>query len=479
MAQNQSPPPSAAKKTNWLLIALLAVFLLAALLTAYLTFVAVRDFVLSWSLTQLPGIAISDSGQPLPTSGAGTPAPIQDAQTPLQAVGGPTPEPWDGASRVTLLVMGLDYRDWLAGEGAPRTDSMILLTLDPLNRTAGMISIPRDLWVTIPGGFDNNRINTAYSLGEQYKVPGGGPAQAMATVESLLGVPVDYYALVDFNAFIRFIDEIGGVKINIPEKIKVDPLGDNNTRTLKPGIQTLPGSLALAYARVRKGEGDDFGRAQRQQQVIMAIRNQLIRPQMLPELIAKAPVLYNELSSGIKTNLNLEQVIKLAWMAQQVPEEDIKKGVIAPPDMVLLSKSTEGDDVLKPIMDKIRRMRDEVFFGTEKASPAALSMSPVELVQAEAPRLTVLNGTSETGMAARTTEFLQAQGIPVANTGNADQLYSSTTVIDHTGKPYTLRFLVDTMKITPNNIFVRYDPASPDDVVLILGQDWATSNPMP
>jgi LCP family protein required for cell wall assembly len=477
MAQNNQTQPS--KTTNWLLIALLVAFLLAALLTAYLTFVAVRDFVLSWSLTQLPGIAVSNSGEPLATAGPGTPVVIQDAQTPLQVVGGPTPEPWDGASRVTLLVMGLDYRDWLAGAGAPRTDSMILLTIDPLTRTAGMLSIPRDLWVTIPGGFENNRINTAYSLGEQYKVPGGGPAQAMATVEALLGVPVDYYALVDFNAFIKFIDEIGGVKLDIPEKIKVDPLGDNNTRTLKPGVQNLTGSLALAYARVRKGEGDDFGRAQRQQQVILAIRNQLIRPRMLPELIAKAPILYNELASGIKTNLNLEQVIKLAWLAQQIPEEDINKGVIAPPEMVLLSKSAEGDDVLKPIMDKIRALRDSVFFSKEKASPAAVGMSPVQLVQAEAPRLSVLNGTSETGMAARTTEYLQAQGIQVTNTGNADQLYTNTTVIDYTGKPYTLRYLVDTLKISPNHIFSRYDPASQADVVLILGQDWAVSNPMP
>ena len=241
MAQYQSPQPSAAKKTNWLLIALLAVFLLAALLTAYLTFVAVRDFVLSWSLTQLPGIAISDAGQPLPTTGAGTPAPIQDAQTPLQAVGGPTPEPWDGASRVTLLVMGLDYRDWLAGEGPPRTDSMILLTLDPLNRTAGMLSIPRDLWVNIPGGFDNDRINTAYSLGEQYKVPGGGPGLAMATVEELLGVPVDYYAQVDFNAFIRFIDEIGGVKINIPRRSR-----STRSATTTPDAQARHADPALA-----------------------------------------------------------------------------------------------------------------------------------------------------------------------------------------------------------------------------------------
>jgi LCP family protein required for cell wall assembly len=90
----------------------------------------------------------------------------------------------------------------------------------------------------------------------------------MDTVEELLGVPIDYYAQIDFSAFVRFIDEIGGVKIDVPEKIVVDPLGDNNSKTLKPGRQTLPGDLALAYARARKTEGGDFDRAQRQQQVI-------------------------------------------------------------------------------------------------------------------------------------------------------------------------------------------------------------------
>jgi hypothetical protein len=153
----------------------------------------------------------------------------------------------------------------------------------------------------------------------------------MATVEELLGVPVDYYALVDFGAFVRFIDEIGGVKIDIAEPIRVDPLGDDNIKNLKPGRQNLPGELALAYARARKTEGGDFDRAQRQQQVIMGIRNQLLRPGMLPLLISKAPVLYNEIAAGVKTNLNLEQVIKLAWLAQQVPDENIKRGVIAPP----------------------------------------------------------------------------------------------------------------------------------------------------
>ncbi len=474
MNQSQTKAP---KTTNWLLIALLVAFAIAAILTAYLTFVTVRDFILSWSLTSLPGVAVSQGGAPVVTPGG--PPVVADAQTPLQPVGGPTPMPWDGASRVTVLVMGLDYRDWLAGEGAPRTDTMVLLTLDPLTRTAGILSIPRDLWVNIPGGFKHNRINTAYSLGEAYKVPGGGPALAMATVEELLGVPVDYYALVDFSAFIRFIDEIGGVKLDIAEPIKVDPLGDNNTRTLKPGRQTLTGELALAYARARKTEGGDFDRAQRQQQVILAIRNQMLRPGMLPSLIAKAPILYQEISAGVKTNLTLEQVIRLAWLAQQIKDEDIKRGVIAPPDQVLLVKSPEGDDVLKPIRDKIRALRDQVFFNKEKVSPAAANLSPVELVQAEAPRLSVLNGTTQPGLAARTSEYLQAQGIQVTEAGNADQVYANTTVIDYSGKPYTLRYLVDLMKISPNRIFSRFDPASPVDVVLVLGQDWAASNPMP
>jgi len=200
---------------------------------------------------------------------------------------------------------------------------------------------------------------------------------------------------------------------------------------------------------------------------------------MLPLLISKAPVLYNEIAAGVKTNLNLEQVIKLAWLAQQVPDENIKHGVIAPPDQVLLVKSPDGDDVLKPIKDKIRAMRDEVFFSQDKISPAAASMSPVELVNAEAPRLTVLNGTTTPGLAASTTEYLKSQGISVTETGNADQVYANTTLIDYSGKSYTLKYLVDLMKITTNNIYSRYDPASPVDVVVILGEDWAANNPMP
>lgn len=457
-------------RLTWLLI---AAFGIAAVLIAILTFLAVRDFVSSWSLTSLPGVALNQ-----PTSTPDESGIIRDAQAPLQPVSGPTPEPWDGASRVSLLVMGLDYRDWAVGEGAPRTDTMILLTLDPLTRTAGMLSIPRDMWVNIPG-FEYGRINTAYSLGEAYEVPGGGPGLAMDTVEELLGVPIDYYAQVDFSAFIRFIDEIDGVKIDIQEPITIDPLGDNNIKNLKPGVQTLPGELALAYARARKTEGGDFDRAQRQQQVIMAIRDRILSFNMLPTLVARAPVLYQDLSAGINTNLSLEQVVQLAWLGIQVPEENIRRGVIGPPDQVLLAKSPDGDDVLKPITDQIRALRDDVIFAAEPLSPVANVLPLIELAQTEAARITVLNGSTTSGLAARTTEYLTGLGLNITVTGNAEQIYATTTLYDYTGKPYTLRYLQEQMNVPANNIFSRYDPESETDLTIILGTDWAANNPMP
>jgi len=109
-----------------------------------------------------------------------------------------------------------------------------------------------------------------------------------------------------------------------------------------------------------------------------------------------------------------------------------------------------------------------VFFNKEKISPAAANLSPVELVQAEAPRLRVLNGTTQPGLAARTMEYLQAQGIAVSETGNADQVYANTTILDYSGKPYTLRYLVELMKISPNHIFSRFDPAALAEVRFVF-----------
>ena len=142
---------------------------------------------------------------------------------------------------------------------------MLLLTLDLRRQTAGMISLPRDLWVPIPGYNLTSKINTAYAIGEQrgYR-RGGGPQLAKDTVSSFIGQPVQFYLQADFNGFVRFVDEIGGVTINVPQTIHDPeyPTSDYGYQTfhLEAGQQTLDGQTALKYARTRNMDSD-YGRA--------------------------------------------------------------------------------------------------------------------------------------------------------------------------------------------------------------------------
>jgi LCP family protein required for cell wall assembly len=470
-----------------LVFGLLVAFLLSAAITAYLTYAAVRDAVSAWDVTQLQGAPILNGENPQGTPAPGVVNATLDPNVPLQAPDMPTPQPWDGASRVTVLVMGYDYGDWSDERKCPcRTDTMILLTLDPLTQSAGMLSIPRDLWVSIPGFADNYKINQAYYLGDASQLPGGGPGLAIKTVEQFLGVPINFYATVDFTSFERLVDEIGGVEIDVPEEIKVDPLGRNpdgtsNTVILQPGKQTLSGPVALAYARARYTEGGDFDRANRTQQVILAIRDRILSLDMLTTLISKAPVLYQEISAGVKTNLSLDQIIRLAWTASQIPLDSIKKGVIAPPDMVTLGKSPDGLDILIPGPERILELRDQIFTASGPVSPAvAADTDPATLFAEEAARITVLNASYQSGLAATTQEWLNTQGFNVTQVGNADQLSAVTKIYDYTGKPYTIKYIIQVMGLPDNvAIYSSYDPNSEVDVAIILGDDWANSNPMP
>ncbi len=474
----QTNDPEKSKPPRVLVIALVGAFLVIVGLLSYLTYNAVRDFVTSFDIAGLPGVAIQES---TPQPGQEDNGPVTESTTPLQSSDGPVPPEWDGAKRVSLLVMGLDFRDWSEGDGPPRTDTMLLLTIDPLTRTAGMLSIPRDLWVNIPGGFKYGRINTAYQLGEVYTYPdGGGPGLAMDTVEELLGVPIDYYAQIDFDAFMRFIDEIGGIDVYVPSKTKIDPLGDDNNRTLRRGDWHMNGKMALAYARSRDGKGGDFDRAKRTQDVAMAVFKKIVSTEMLPELLAKAGILYNQLQDGIHTNLSLDEAVRLAWLVSQIPQDTIKRGVIGPPDQVSLVTSPDGtQQVLKPITDKIRLLRDELFTNTGPASPAAASMDLASLLKEEGARVAVMNGSSFSGLAASTAEYLKSQGLTITQTDNAQKATPYTEIVFYTGKPYTLKFLVDLMKIDSIRIYHVYDPASPVDVAVTLGDTWANDNPMP
>jgi hypothetical protein len=293
----------------------------------------------------------------------------------------------------------------------------------------------------------------------------------------LLGLKIDYYALIDFYAFEQFIDELGFIEIDVPRNIWVDPI-DGPTVKLRRGAHDLPGNLALAYARARNTEGGDFDRAGRQMQVIMAIRDRILSADMLTTLISRAPRIYEQLAAGVQTNLTLEQSIQLAWLVQQIPEEEILRGAIGT-DHVTFGKSPDGDDVLKPRPQQIRILRDEIFATAGLASPALAGADPQELMQSENARVSVMNGAGVPGLATRTSEYLASQGVNVVNTGDAPEQYGATTIISYTGNPYTIYYLVELMGISENKIYIRFDPASQVDVEVILGYDWANNNSMP
>lgn len=482
MNQQDTTPIHPKDPLRVLKIILAVALLIVTGLTAYLTFNAVRDFVTSFEIADLPGVALSEPTQQPPAGDSET---VTSVDVPLQPVEGPAAPTWDGAKRVTILAMGLDYRDWEEDDNAPieipRTDTMLLLTIDPLTRTAGMLSIPRDLWVNIPGGYNYGRINTAYQLGALYQYPeGGGPGLAMATVEELLGVPIDYYAQIDFDAFMRFVDEIGGIDVYVPQKTRIDPLGDNNTRNIKKGDWHMNGKWALAYARSRYTEGGDFDRATRTQDVIMAIFKKVTSAEMFTTLMSKAGTLYNDLSDGIHTNLTIDQGIRLAWLVSQIPEESIKRGVIGPPDQVLLTTTPDGkDQILKPITEKIRLLRDEIFTNTGPVSPAAESGDLAALIKEEGARVAVLNGSSQSGLAASTSDYLSSLGLNIVQTDNAQAATIYTKIVFYSGKPYTVKYLVDLMAIDAIRIFYVNDPASAVDVSITLGDDWAGSGKLP
>jgi len=386
------------------------------------------------------------------------------------------PPAWDGTKRVTMLLMGIDYRDWESGNNYSRTDTMILLTIDPVARTAGVLSIPRDLWAAIPG-FNPAKINTAHYFGDLYDYPGGGPALAVKTVENVIGVPIDYYARLDFGAFVEFIDIIDGVKVEVTEPIELEIIGQVYDVKLEPGRVTLPGNLALAYARNRYNEGGDFDRSRRQQQVIMGIYDRLLTPAVWAKLIANAPDLYNKFSQKITTNLPFEDALKLAMLAVQIQEEDIEMSVIGLNE-VQFGKSPDDLSILIPLPDKIRELRDRVFATGGSFSPA-LEGDSQTLMQVEQARIIIYDGTNDGVTGQRTADYIVSQGANVVSVQGAGQGYTTTSLIDHTGSPYTLAYLSELMGVGTYRIFHRLAMDSGADVEIWLGTDWQYNNPMP
>ncbi|MEP0764557.1 MAG: LCP family protein [Chloroflexota bacterium] len=267
--------------------------------------------------------------------------------------------PWDGKERFTVLVMGMDWRPGEFGASV-RTDTMILISLDPRANSVGIMSIPRDLYVDVPG-YGPQRINTAYSAGE-LEGPGGGPRLAMQTVQYNFGIRVNEYVLVNFDTFTRVIDLIGGINIEVAQDI-YDPLYPDMNYGYDPfyieaGWHQMDGTTALKYARSRHAS-DDIDRNRRQQQVIYAIRDKVTAYNMIPELAVQAPALWSELREGIDTGLSLDQILQLAWWVKDIPSTNYRNAVLG--WEYVIPTNWQGQDILVPNRAKLGPLMAEVF----------------------------------------------------------------------------------------------------------------------
>ena len=497
---NQTIAPSLI--INGLIIALIAVFLLGGAYVGFVFYVTIKNAVVRANLPGLPSVDLSLPLAALPLTGSG------DAQIILPIVrGGETGQTgvtgvalpnYEQKERVNILLLGIDKRP---DEFFSRTDTMILVTVDPNTNNAGMLSIPRDLWVSIPG-YDEDRVNKAYYFGEKNGYPGGGPALAMKTVQYNLGIPVHFYSQIDFQGFKDVIDTLEGIEINVPETIDDPTFPDNNYGFdpfyIEAGLNTLNGHDAMRYARTRVTPGGDFSRAKRQQQVLLAIRNKALQLGM----ISKIPELWTTMSGTIETDLQLVDILELSQLADEIDTNNIQNAVIDGTMTVDYVVPETGAQVLLPLREKIRVVVEDIFpepTPDEELRQAAEAQAVVAAQTAQAQaraqeieqevqrqeeikafltqedaQLVVQNGTRITGLASQTASYLNNQGFNIVQFGPADtSTYARTVIVVYSeDKNYTLEVLKTLFNVDEENIRLSPNLKSDVDFRVLIGSNF-------
>ncbi len=259
-------------------------------------------------------------GVPTPYN-AGSLVPNPTASQPTPVAADSSIKDWNGKKRINVLLLGLDQRE---DEGT-RPDTIMLASLDFEHNRAYVLSIPRDLYVNVPG-FQYHKINAAYAIGENpehKKRVNGGLGLMLLTLRSNFGIKsIDAHARVSFEAFVTGVDEIGGIDLVVPKRLVDRRYPDDGKRIrviFEKGPQHMNGERALKYARIRHTD-NDFGRIQRQQQVLLAIQQKA----RTPATILKAPGLLGVIKDNVKTSLSAREQIRLARWGASLPRENIE-----------------------------------------------------------------------------------------------------------------------------------------------------------
>jgi LCP family protein required for cell wall assembly len=380
-------------------------------------------------------------------------------------------DPGEGQGRLNILVMGLDRRP-REGEAPARTDTMFVLTIDRGTKTAGILGIPRDLWVEIPtrdgSAYYEERINTAFITGETSDYPGGGPAVAEEVIEHNLGIPIDHYVIVDFEGFVEIINDIGGIDVFVEEEI-YDPYysrtelpGDYYPLHFLPGEQHMDGETALDYSRTRF-DSSDLDRIKRQQQVIFAAINKATDEGLvsIDSLVDR----WRQYRDTVDTDVNDIQAPGFARLAAQTDPADIVALSIGAATVPWTGP--QGQAVLLADKDLVQQLVNALFGDRE--------------LEEEAAHVEVQDAATQDDLSDRVVGYLDDFGFSpdalTAASSPAGTAPALTEIIDFSGKNYTAELLANLLDVPVTQV---RDATAADralstvanaDVLVILGAD--------
>lgn len=278
------------------------------------------------------------------------------------------PPEWEGEERVNILLLGGDTRG-LGEHEVPRSDSMMVASIDPVTKTARIFSILRDTYVDIPG-HGSDRINTALAI--------GGPELAMKTVSEFMNLPIQYYYYVDFEGFIELIDAIGGIDYYVEKDMHYTDITDKQEYQidLKKGMQHLDGNKALQYVRFRHDALSDFARTERQREFLQVVAHKLQSTQSLIRL----PSTLEKITPYIETNMGVNKMLELGTLTYRI-EAAAMQGVQLPPNELLREENINGAAVITVDELELQDYVEQVL--EESVQPPATSTEDSETGETE------------------------------------------------------------------------------------------------
>ncbi|MBN1486551.1 MAG: LCP family protein [Anaerolineae bacterium] len=422
------------------------------------------------SPTATPTATPSPTNTPTPTATpTETPGPIHlPAPPPVLTTTGvitsllpqPTPMPiiWQPKGTINILLLGSDRRP---GEDIARTDVLLVASVFPDMPAVSLISIPRDYYAWIPTwGLD--KINTAYLRGHKNGYPGGGPGMIKATVEYNFGIPIHYYAMVDFNGYRSIVDAVGGVDI-VVECPFHDTYPDEESATgatdidLEPGVHHLDGKYALWYSRSRWNTSD-FDRHRRQQKVLYAIYAQA----MSQNMVARVPELWSAYQDTVETDMSLTELLYLGSVALRLDMRDAKSRFIRGDSLLRSMTAPNGGAVLAPNHETLYS------FMQEAAQPPVSSRA-----SQRAYRVAIRNGTGNSDWGIVAAERLRLEGFEVVSIEPTEGT-PRTEIVDYTttSKGSPLYKLLSIYKRQSGDIISEPVEGSPVDFQVTLGWDY-------